>query len=114
MAADWEMSKDIGSGSSQSAGRSSLIYLRYTYHYRNQFGEPDGEWLDTIEATNDELLGVFTKREDEAMNAAFGSRGRRLNRVLMPLGLCGRTSQCIRPTYRCPCPEDLGQPCRCT
>jgi hypothetical protein len=27
---------------------------------------------------------------------------------------CGRTSQGIRPTYRCPCPKDLGQLCRCT
>jgi hypothetical protein len=27
---------------------------------------------------------------------------------------CDRTSQGIRPTYRCLCPKDLGQPCRCT
>jgi hypothetical protein len=27
---------------------------------------------------------------------------------------CDGTSQVIRPTYRCPCPMDLGQPCRCT
>jgi ribonuclease HI len=27
---------------------------------------------------------------------------------------CDRTSQVIRPTYSCPCPSDLGQPCRCT
>jgi hypothetical protein len=25
-----------------------------------------------------------------------------------------KTSQVIRPTYSCPCPSDLGQPCRCT
>jgi hypothetical protein len=25
---------------------------------------------------------------------------------------CHGTSQDIRPTYRCPCPKDLGQPCR--
>jgi hypothetical protein len=25
-----------------------------------------------------------------------------------------RTSQVIRPTYSCPCPSNLGQPCRCT
>jgi hypothetical protein len=24
------------------------------------------------------------------------------------------TSQVIRPTYSCPCPTHLGQPCRCT
>jgi hypothetical protein len=28
-------------------------------------------------------------------------------------GGCHRTSQGIRPTYRCPCPEDLQQSCRC-
>jgi hypothetical protein len=26
---------------------------------------------------------------------------------------CDRTSQVIRPTYSCPCPTDLRQPCRC-
>jgi hypothetical protein len=35
-----------------------------------------------------------------------------------PLGFravgCDGTSQVIRPTYSCPCPTDLGQPCRCT
>jgi hypothetical protein len=27
--------------------------------------------------------------------------------------LCDGTSQVIRPTYSCPCPSDLRQPCRC-
>ena len=81
------MPKDTRAGSSQSAGRSRLMYLRYTYRYRNQFGKPDDGWLDAIEATSDELLGAYTKVEDEAMNAAFGTQGkRRLNRVFMPLG----------------------------
>jgi hypothetical protein len=26
---------------------------------------------------------------------------------------CDGTSQVIRPTYSCPCPTDLRQPCRC-
>jgi hypothetical protein len=29
------------------------------------------------------------------------------------VGLCDGTSQVIRPTYSCPCPTDLRQPCRC-
>jgi hypothetical protein len=29
------------------------------------------------------------------------------------LTLCDRTSQVIRPTYSCPCPTDLRQPCGC-
>jgi hypothetical protein len=70
------MPKDTGAGSSQSA-RSSLIYLKYTYNYRNQFGELDDEWLDAIEVTSDELLGAYTKAEYEAMNTAFGAQGRR-------------------------------------
>jgi hypothetical protein len=86
LAADWEMSKDTRAGSSQNAG-SSLIYLKYTDRYINQFGEPDDEWLDAIEATNDELLGAYTKVEDEAMNAAFGTQGRRrLNTVFDAIG----------------------------
>jgi hypothetical protein len=33
---------------------------------------------------------------------------------LLPADLrCDRTSQVIRPTYSCPCPTDLRQPCRC-
>jgi hypothetical protein len=27
---------------------------------------------------------------------------------------CDRTSQVIRPTYSCPCPTDIRQPCRCS
>jgi hypothetical protein len=58
------------------------VYLRYTYRYRNQFGERDHEWLEAIEATSDEMFGAYTKAEDEAMNTVFGARGkRRLNRV---------------------------------
>jgi hypothetical protein len=30
LATEWEMPKDTGAGMSQSAGRSSLIYLKYT------------------------------------------------------------------------------------
>jgi hypothetical protein len=28
--------------------------------------------------------------------------------------LCDGTSQVIRPTYSCPCPTDIRQPCRCS
>jgi hypothetical protein len=33
---DWEMPKEIAAGSSESG----LVYLKYTYRYRSQFGEP--------------------------------------------------------------------------
>jgi hypothetical protein len=29
------------------------------------------------------------------------------------LSYCDGTSQGIRPTYRCPCPKDLRQSCKC-
>jgi hypothetical protein len=48
--------------------------LKYTYRYRSQFGEPNGKWLEAIAATADDLLGAYTKVEDEAMNIAFGAR----------------------------------------
>ena len=64
-----------------------MVYLKYTYRYRNQFGEPDDEWLEAIEATCDEMLGAYTKAKDKAMNTAFGARGkRRLNRLFDVIG----------------------------
>jgi hypothetical protein len=56
-------------------GMGSLVRLKYTCRFRNQFGEPDDDWLDAIEATSDELLGGYTKAEDEAMYTVFGARG---------------------------------------
>jgi hypothetical protein len=70
-----------------SSSEGGMVYLKYTYRYRSQFGEPDDEWLEAIEATTDDLLGAYTKDEDEAMNIAFGARGKkRLNRVFDVIG----------------------------
>jgi hypothetical protein len=64
-----------------------LVYLRYTFRYRRQFDEPNDDWLDAIEATSDELLGAYSKEEDEALTVAFGARGkRRLDRVFDVIG----------------------------
>jgi hypothetical protein len=88
LTAEWEMPKDAGADTSQNARKRSLIHLKYSYRYINQFGEPDDDWLDAIEATSDELLGAYTKAKDEAMNSIFGTRGkRRLNRVFDAIGL---------------------------
>ena len=66
--------KDARADTSQNARKSSLVHLMYSYQYKNQFGEPDDDWLDAIvEATSDELLGAYTKAEDEAINSAFGA-----------------------------------------
>jgi hypothetical protein len=85
LAAEWEMLKVAEAYA--NAGKSSLVHLKYTYRYKNQFGEPDDDWLDDIEATSDELLGAYMKPEDEAMYVAFGAQGKlRLNKVFDAIG----------------------------
>jgi hypothetical protein len=77
------MPKETAAGSSQGG----LVYLRYTFRYRNQFDEPNDDWLDVVETTSNEMLGAYTKAEDEAMTVAFGARGKnRLNRVFDVIG----------------------------
>jgi hypothetical protein len=78
LASGWEMPKEAAAGSSQSG----LIYLKYTFRFRDRFDEPNDVWLDAIEATSDELLGAYSRAKDEAMTVAFGARGKKkLNRV---------------------------------
>jgi hypothetical protein len=83
LANGWEMPKEAAVGSSQGG----LVYLKYTFRYRSQFNESNDDWLDAIEATSDELLGAYSKAEDDAMTTAFGARGKkRLNRVFDVIG----------------------------
>jgi hypothetical protein len=83
LANGWEMPKEATASSSQNG----LIYLKYTFRYRSQFDEPNDDWLDAIEATSDELLGVYSKDEDEAMTTVFGAHSKkRLNRVFDVIG----------------------------
>ena len=51
------MPNAAAAGSSQGG----LVYLKYTFRYKNQFDEPKNDWLDCIEATSDELLGAYTR-----------------------------------------------------
>jgi hypothetical protein len=52
-----------------------------------RFEEPNDDWLKCIEATSDELLGAFTRAEDDALTSAFGGRGKkRLNIVFNVIG----------------------------
>jgi hypothetical protein len=86
---EFEMPKEPAPSSTEG----DLVYLKYTNHYRSQFGEPDDEWLEAIEATSEELLGAYTKAEDESMDTTFGAHGkRRLNRVFDVIGF-------VYPTY---------------
>jgi hypothetical protein len=83
LASEWEMPKEAAAGSSQGG----LVYLKYNFQFRNQFDEPNDDWLNAIEATSDEVLGAYSKPKDEAMAVAFSARGkRRLNKVFDVIG----------------------------
>ena len=52
--------------------------------------------MKCIEATSDELLGTYSKAEDDALSTAFGDRGKkRLNRVFDAIGF-------VYPDYHYP------------
>jgi hypothetical protein len=73
-----------------------LVRLKYTFRFGDQFVEPDDNWLKCVENTSDELLGAYSKFEDNALSAAFGSRKKkRLNRVFDAIGF-------VYPDYRYP------------
>jgi hypothetical protein len=64
-----------------------LVRLPYHYKFKKYFKAPYQEWLDTIEIMSTEILGNYSKKEDQLMTAAFGTRPkRRLNRVLDAIG----------------------------
>jgi hypothetical protein len=54
-----------------------LIRLKYTFRFRDRFDEPNDDWLKSIEAISDELLGAYSKAKDNALSAAFGGRGKK-------------------------------------
>jgi hypothetical protein len=73
-----------------------LVRLKYTFRFGDQFIEPDDDWLKCVENTRDELLGAYSKSEDNALSAAFGSRKKkRLNTVFDAIGF-------MYPDYRYP------------
>jgi hypothetical protein len=78
------------------SSESGLVRLKYTFRFREKFDEPNDDWLKCIEATSDELLGAYSKAEDNALSTAFGGRGKkRLNRVFDAIGF-------VYPDYRYP------------
>jgi hypothetical protein len=73
-----------------------LVRLKYKFRFGDKFDEPNDDWLKCIEATSDELLGAYSKAEDNALSAAFGGWGKkRLNRVFDVIGF-------VYPDYRYP------------
>jgi hypothetical protein len=84
LVANWEMPKET----INNPHEGGLVRLKYTFRFGDQFDESDDDWLKSVEATSDELLGPYSKTEDNALSAAFGSRKKkRLNRVFDVIGL---------------------------
>jgi hypothetical protein len=60
-----------------------LVRLPYHFKFEKQFKKPCTEWLEIIETMCNEILGNYTKKEDQLMTAAFGTRPKqRLNQVM--------------------------------
>jgi hypothetical protein len=92
LVANWEMQKET----INNPHEGGLVRLKYTFRFVDQFDEPDDDWLKSVEATSDELLGPYSKTEDNALSATFGSRKKkRLNRVFDAIGF-------MYPDYRYP------------
>jgi hypothetical protein len=88
----WEMPKETITKSSEG----ELVRLKYTFRYGDKFDEPNDDWLKCIKVTSDELLGAYSKAEDNALSAAFGGRGKkRINRVFDAISF-------VYPDYRYP------------
>jgi hypothetical protein len=80
---NWEMPKETVTESSEG----DLVRLKYTFRYGDKFDEPNDDWLKCIEVTSDELLGPYSKVEDNALSTSFEGRGKkRLNRVFDAIG----------------------------
>jgi hypothetical protein len=78
------------------SSEGELVWLKYTFRYGDKFDEPNDDWLKCIEVTNDELLGAYSKAEDNALSTAFGGRGKkRIKRVFDVIGF-------VYPDYHYP------------
>ena len=63
--------------------KHELVRLPYRFKFEKQFKKPCQEWPEMIEIMCNEILGNYTKKEDQLMTAAFGTQPkRRLNRVM--------------------------------
>jgi hypothetical protein len=75
---EWDMSKLEG-----EKKKGELIWFPYHFKFKKHFKVPCQEWLDTIEVMCNEILGNYSKKEDQLMTAAFGTHSKqRLNRVM--------------------------------
>jgi hypothetical protein len=63
--------------------KHELIRLPYRFKFEKEFKKPCQEWLEMIETMCNKILSNYTKKEDQLLTVAFGTRPkRRLNRVM--------------------------------
>jgi hypothetical protein len=63
--------------------KHELVWLPYRFKFEKEFKKPCQEWLEMIETMCNEILGNYTKKEDQLMTAAFSTRQkRRPNRMM--------------------------------
>jgi hypothetical protein len=78
-------------GDAEEEGRREkyeLVRIPFRFKFEKQFKKPYTKWLEMIETMCNKILGNYTKKEDQLMTAAFGTRPkRRLNRVMDALNL---------------------------
>jgi hypothetical protein len=51
-----------------------LVRLPYRFKFEKEFKKPCKEWIEMIEITCNGILGNYTKKEDQLMTVAFGTR----------------------------------------
>jgi hypothetical protein len=51
----------------EAGKKHELVRLAYRFKFEKQFKKPCKEWLDMIETMCNEILGSYTKKEDQLM-----------------------------------------------
>jgi hypothetical protein len=75
---EWNMPKLKG-----TKEKNELVRLPYWFKFEKQFKGSCQEWLEMIETMCNKILRNYTKKEDQLMTTAFGTRPkRRLTRVM--------------------------------
>jgi hypothetical protein len=65
---EWSMPKLKG-----TKKKNELVRLPYCFKFEKQFKEPCQEWLEMVKTMCNEILGNYTKKEDQLISATFGT-----------------------------------------
>jgi hypothetical protein len=58
----------------EEGNKYELVRLPYRFKFQKSSSKPCTEWLELIETMCNEILGNYTKKEDQLMTAAFGTQ----------------------------------------